>query len=165
MTDIDEKINIHIAKRIIDDNCIIYQDNVIDLIEVDDIVRISFELTYDNDIYWYHDAPYVKVIKIHSNKLLGEVQNINRMITSKYPLAIGERIWFSIENIIEIPRAMQPSEKYNNHLTTKIVSCTGPLFTINDADSSSYSDSDSNSSIRDGGYSSDASYASVSDST
>jgi hypothetical protein len=145
--DIDEKINIHIAKRVIDDNCIIYQDNVVDIVEVGDIVRISFELIDELDEYWYHDAPYLKVIKIHSNKLLGEIQNINRMTTNKYPLAIGERIWFGIENIIEIPRARQSSEKYNTHLTTKTVSCTGPLFTVNDADSCSYTDTNSNSSM------------------
>src|SRR6478609_2773593 len=128
-TKMEKKLQIHVAKWIIDDNAIIYKPNVTELLEVDDIVRISFELINDIDVYWYHDAPYVKIVKIHDNKLLGEVQNIDRMITSKYPLAIGERVWFSIENIIEIPRSIQQSDKYNNHLTSETVQCTGPLCT------------------------------------
>jgi hypothetical protein len=136
----DENICIHIAKHVIDDNCIIYDPKVINMVRIDDVVRISFELTKDNDYYWNHDAPFAKIVKIHKDSILGEVQDINRMITNKYPIKVGDRVWFTRDNIIEIPQRYQANQAnniYKKYLTESVVQCTGPLFTIEDSDSDS----------------------------
>ena len=136
----NEKIYIHTAKITTDDHGYIYNPKILKYITVDHIVRISFEVVFNQIEYWNHDAPYVKIVMQSTDGLLGEVQNINRIPnTNNYPLAIGERIWFKLNNIIEIPGEYN-NDKFVKYLTKKYVMTTGPLYTIESDDSSSDSD-------------------------
>lgn len=143
----DERINLHNAKLITDKKGYIYMPHVLDLIDIDSIVRISFEVDFTQIKLWSHDSPYVKVLEKHDDgSILGEIENVNRLETNNYPLSVGERIWFRKENIIEIPI----ENKYNTFLTQNRVAATGPLYTIeSDIESEMESDSDSCSSYSD----------------
>ena len=147
--DVDSSIEFHEAKIIVDSRCFVYKTQVLNKLEVNDTVRISFTLESPLDT-WAHDTPFVKILQINPDtNILGEIMNINRQETDKYPLNVGEKIWFKKNNIIEIV-ANRPILK--NLLTSEKVVCTGPLFTIvyDDSDESdSESESDENASDSD----------------
>lgn len=139
----ESKIYLHIAKRIINQDAYIYKPDALELINTNHIVRISYELTCDEENMWRHDAPYVKISIITNNEILGEVQNINRIADNRYPLNIGDKIWFKHENIIEI---FSESSSFKRMLTKEKVATTGPLYTVQ-SDSEDDSGSDSENSI------------------
>lgn len=121
-------LELYTAKCIIDNRCYIYKPEVLNYLAINDIVRISFTLDTEREDIWCHDSPYVKIIIIDStNNIMGEVINIDRQETNMYPINIGEKIWFSKSNIIEIP-ANKNEFKYL--LTSDHVQCTGPLYTV-----------------------------------
>lgn len=132
----NKTLSLRTAKCIIDSNCYIYKPQVLNLLKVGDEVRISFTVETDEDC-WTHDNPYVEIVEIDNENVLGEILDINRQETDMYPLDIGEKIWFRKNNIIEVPINHKPSrgevKKWNeikSMLTNKKVSCTGPLFTV-----------------------------------
>jgi hypothetical protein len=140
----EERIYLHNAKLITDNKGYIYNPDVLTLVNIGHIVRISFEVDFIQIKIWSHDSPYVKVLlKNTDGSILGEIENINRLETGNYPLSVGERIWFRKENIIEIP---SDNNLYNTYLTKDKVTATGPLYTIeSDIESDSETESDSNS--------------------
>jgi hypothetical protein len=152
MSNYDEKIRLHIAKKIIDNHGFIYNPEILKLINVDSLVRISYYLNVSNPETWSFDAPYVRIIRTTKKNLLGEICDIGRQITNMYPLNIGDKIWFDKTNIIEIPIKHSPLDiqyqnvdnntKFIKFVTTNKVPCTGPLYCI-ESDSEDESDSDS----------------------
>lgn len=144
----DENITLHTAKCIIDNTTYVYFPKVTNMIKQGLIVRISFECK--TNIFWNHDAPFVNIIEIdRDSNILGEVLNIRRIEnTNSYPLAIGDRIWFKKENIIEIPNFEEDPE-FNKMLTIDRVQCTGPLYTVKNDDSSDDESEESYSSVSD----------------
>jgi len=128
-TEISPEINILNAKYITDENGYIYNKEVLDILSVGDIVRIFYKLeNYEDENLWTHDASYIKIINIvykntneenietneikniednindENIEILGEILDIRKnILCNKYPLDIGERIWFKRNNIIEIP--------------------------------------------------------------
>lgn len=148
----EDKLCLHEAKFVTDDTGRIYDMMVLDTLEVDYIVRISF--TADSDLTdWTHDSPYVQIKELFPDgRVRGIIYNYNRQLTNKYPLNIGESIWFDVKNIIEIPLNIDnynyernKKEQLRFYLTDKILPCTGPLFTVLESDSESDSDSDNES--------------------
>jgi len=143
----DEMLTIHIAKHIITQNCRIYKPDVLSFITIGDIVRISIQL--EDNYRWTHDSPYVKIIELEDNNILGEVYDLNRQLVNLYPINIGDRIWFGTENIIEIPcdylankeNLVRISNVYKC-ITNKVVRCNGPLFTIANKEDSDSDDDD-----------------------
>lgn len=139
----EQIIYLHVAKIVTDKSGYIYNPDVLQMVQINDVVRISFEVDFEQITYWNHDSPYVKIINRTGDEFLGEIQNINRIVdTNSYPLGVGERIRFNVKNIIEIPGT---SEIFANHVTGKYVPATGPLFTIQ-AEESDDSDSASENS-------------------
>lgn len=147
----NEKFSIHKAKIISNNLGNIYDKDVLKQLEIGNVVRISFIVLDNHFDDWTHDSPYLKIIKKNKNLYLGEVQNINRIKnTNKYPLPIGEKIWFNEENIIEIPNNQNSIKSFDSFLTNEYISITGPLYTIKSDDETSetsdvYSESDSES--------------------
>jgi hypothetical protein len=141
----DPSIHLHIAKRILNEHCFIFKPEVLNIVNNNNIVRISFTIDTDEDI-WTHDSPYVKIIQKKGEHLLGEILDIDRQESDLYPLRVGENIWFKKENIIEIinePGDKSFNKKFNNFLTEEKVQCTGPIFAIaHEYHSSSESDSE-----------------------
>lgn len=139
----DKKIYLHVAKLITNKSGYIYNNSVLQQLQINDIVRISYEIDFEQIAYWNHDSPYVKIINIVNDKVLGEIQDINRIgNTNNYPLNIGERVWFKLNNIIEL---LTTAERFNTHITTVHVEVTGPLYTIQSDDSSTNNESDNES--------------------
>ncbi|MGL5935628.1 MAG: hypothetical protein ACRCZI_08385 [Cetobacterium sp.] len=142
-SDDDQNLDIHEAKYITDQNGYVYDEKVLKLLKVDDVVRISYKAHVDYK--WSHDSPYLKIIKISKDEVLGEILDIKRYVSDMYPINIGDSIWFSKENIIEIPLNRPPNNirinQFMKHITETKLMCTGPLCTIYE----SYSDSDSDS--------------------
>jgi hypothetical protein len=126
------------AKLIVDYNGTIYRDDVKKVIGVNCVVRISLYLTDEFQGCYPHDAPYVCVCEEDKKKKLfcGIVQDIGRTGPSnKYLARTGERIWFSADNVIEIPSNHQtdvPKSALTKYLNNKgeKVPITGPLYTI-----------------------------------
>lgn len=159
-----DKIYLHVAKVITDKNGFIYNSRVLDQIAIGNVVRLSFEVDCEDLDYWTHDAPYVKIIMKNMDEyMVGDVQNINRIAnTNSYPLMVGERIWFKLENIIEIPSDLYGNTAdFDKFITEDYVPATGPLYTIKDSDT--YSCNDSSSSVKSSGTSSER-YSTCSDS-
>lgn len=131
---------LHEAEMIIDKKCYIYKPEVVNIFKVGDIVRISFIVKPSNTLdYWRHDSPFVSIIDIVENEdeeseyhLLGKILDINRQSTNKYPLNIGDNIWFNKQNIIEIHSVFgeNSSAELNEYKTQSRVLCSGPLYTI-----------------------------------
>ena len=137
-----ERLYLHFAKIITDKRGYIYMPAVLDLVDINHIVRISFEVDFVHIKLWSHDSPYIRIIdKNEDGSMLGEIVDVNRIETCNYPLAIGERIWIRKENIIEIPDLYNNYE-FSNLLTENKVVATGPLYTV-ESDSDNESDSDS----------------------
>ena len=138
----EDLVNLHTAKIVIDNFCRIYKPEVVDILKSGHIVRISF--TVESEMFWTHDAPYVKILSINKDYILGEIADIHRQVSNMYPLNIGDRIMFNKDNIIEIPRTLQDDEKnsrvFTKFLTDQTVQCTGPLFTVESDEESSSSD-------------------------
>lgn len=145
----DDKIYLHFAKCIINEDAYIYNNDVLNVIDVDSIVRISYVVDYSPIESWNHDAPFLKIVKKNDSEFLGIILDKNRIKnTNKYLLNIGEKVWLHKDNIIEILTDVR-SERF---LTSDKVQCTGPLFTIesdSDSDSDSNSDSSECSSVSD----------------
>jgi hypothetical protein len=126
--EVDNIVDLHKAKCITDDRGYIYNPEVLNKLNVNDIVRISFILDTDREDIWCHDSPYVKIHLIDDiNNVMGEIVNIDRQQTNMYPLNVGEKIWFVKNNIIEIPANTQ---EFKSFLTSDHVQCTGPLYTV-----------------------------------
>jgi len=139
--EVDNIVDLHTAKCITDDRGYIYKPEVLNKLNINDIVRISFTLDTERDDIWCHDAPYVKIIIIDDiNNIMGEIINIGRQQTNMYPLNVGEKIWFVNNNIIGIPANTQ---EFKNLLTSDHVQCTGPLYTVIYDENSSDDDSSS----------------------
>lgn len=154
MDEDDERIVIHSAKCVLDGNCFIYKQTVLNLVKIGTIARISYSLTEDTEL-WSHDSPYVKIIQLSTKKdeYLCEIVNINRIVSNSYPLNIGERLWISKQNIIEIPIDYQPNRTdFEKYISDKKVLCSGPLYCIDISDydtDSSDSDAEDFSSASD----------------
>jgi hypothetical protein len=134
---------LHEAERIIDDECSVLKKEALYDIQEGSTVRISIFFDEEpNEDLWTHDAPYVKILKIKGNDLLGEVLEKNKRFgyNHKYPLPIGEKVWFKRSNIIEISGVIKPE-----FITTERVLISGPLYTVVHQEHS-YSDSESDSS-------------------
>lgn len=155
-----ELIVVHKAKLIIDANGYIYDPNVLKELVVGSVVRIFFTLNDPPLDLWSHDSPYVAIIEIDKGTgvCIGEILDLERVDDcDKYPLACGERIWFGVENIIEIPLKEQNKtreKKIKTYLTKNHVTATGPLYTVENisdihADDQSDSDCDSVNSYSD----------------
>ena len=138
MSDQDQEqiLTLHKAKYIIDNSCFIYKKEVLDHLAIGMTVRISLVIDTDLNL-WSHDSPYVNILYIKGNEVLGQIADKNRQSTYKYPLSIGENIWFKKVNIIEV---LDPMSELKRLLTIDRVEATGPLFTIE------YDDFESNSS-------------------
>ncbi len=133
----NNKLHIHTAKQIINENTYIYKPEILSDLYINDIIRISYITYYNNLTSWNHDAPFLKIIAVEGDNFLGEIMDINRIKnTNKYILNIGEKIWFHKSNVIEV----QTTEKNKCYLTNEKVLCTGPLLTIEEEESSSDSD-------------------------
>lgn len=149
-----EVIELHTAKLIIDSNGYIFKPDVLKELVIGSIVRVFMTMKNPPMNLWSHDSPYLSIVMIDkdTNQCLGDILDIDRIEEcNKYPLATGERIWFSFSNIIEIPikeQSKNKEKKIKTYLTTDHVTATGPLYTINhtnieyDSDESdaSYSD-------------------------
>ena len=99
----ENRIHLHVAKHIINEDAYIFRPEVLNTISIDDIVRISYVIDYSPYSSWSHDSPFVKIIKRDGADFLGTVLDINRIRnTNKYLLNIGEKVWFNTSNIIEI---------------------------------------------------------------
>jgi hypothetical protein len=133
----NDKIFMHTAKITTDKNGYIYKPKVLNSIGVGHVVRLSFEVDFEEIVYWTHDAPYVKILMTNKDGyMVGEIQNINRVAgTNKYPLMVGDRIWFKLENIIEIPSNLYGNDDgFTKFITKDFVRATGPLYTIETSD-------------------------------
>ncbi len=162
------KIHLHKAKKISDYYGNVYSLDVLNEIDVEDIVRISFIIEdHYLDDSWTHDSPYILIIKKDKSEdedtveiLVGEIYSHNRQETDKYPISINERVLFSKNNIIEIPVNLQQygnKEKFIKHLTYEKIPITGPLYTIEDEDSSEEeNDSESDSELGENDLTSDS---------
>lgn len=144
-------ITIYNAKHIINDYCHIYNKTVLDTVKIGYVVRIGYKVDHQFDDMWKHDNPYVKIIDIdHNNNILGEIMNINHIESNQYPIGMGDRIIFKMENIYEIPYCNNEEYEHNliAHITEKRVQCSGPLFCVDiEEDSSSDEDSTDGSMI------------------
>ncbi len=60
--DTSDRCKIHKAKLVINWNGQIFNPEVLDLIDIDDIVRLSFQIKKQFRDKWSHDAPYVKIV-------------------------------------------------------------------------------------------------------
>ena len=139
--EVDNIVDLHKAKCIIDNRGYIYNPEILNKLNINDIVRISFTLDTEREDTWCHDSPYVKINLIDDNEnIMGEIVNIDRQQTNMYPLNIGEKIWFVKNNIIEIPANKQ---EFKSLLTSDRVQCTGPLYTVIYDENSSDSDDSS----------------------
>lgn len=126
--EVDNIIELHTAKCIIDDRGYIYKPEVLNKLDINDIVRISFILDTEREDIWCHDSPHVKIHLIDDiNNVMGEIVNIDRQQTNMYPLNVGEKIWFTKSNIIGI---LANTQEFKNLLTSEHVQCTGPLYTV-----------------------------------
>jgi hypothetical protein len=157
LENIQEKIVLHDAKLILDANGYIYNPEVLKEIIVGSVVRIFMTLPRPPLDLWSHDSPYVSIVEVDkkSSTCLGEILDLERVDEcNRYPLAVGEKIWFSLSNIIEIPikeQSKNKEKKIKAFITNERVMATGPLYTIDytfddsgsDTDSDSYSDTDS----------------------
>lgn len=152
ITGIHEKIFLHTAKITINKDAFIFKPEIINLVKVGNVVRISFEVECELPV-WNHDSPYVKIIKVDGEALLGEIQDINRISrTNKYPLNIGDQIWFKKNNIIEVPIELNSNTQFKGLLTSDRVTANGPLYTI-ESDYESESGSEHDSEPNDDSYS------------
>ncbi len=145
-----EKIKLHKAKIIINSNGYIFKPEVLNELVLESVVRIFFTLKSPPLHLWSHDAPYVSIVEIKQDEILGEVLDLEKIDCNRYPLACGERIWFNKNNIIEIPLKQQSKnkeKKMKTYITDKRVTATGPLYTIEDIDDISELDSDSDESV------------------
>lgn len=129
----EQIITLHVAKCIINEHCFIFKDEVINHIDIGNIVRISFTVATDLDV-WSHDSPYVKILSIEKDEVLGIIIDLNRQVTNKYPLNVGDEIWFKKENIITLQSSN--SSSINNLLTKERVLASGPLYTVESDDES-----------------------------
>lgn len=148
----NEDIKLNNAKRIVDYNGCILKKDVLSQLKKEYEVRISMRISKKSNIYKdnkkiYSDSPYVRIIDIKNNYVLGEILDRYRNLPEHYyPLRTGERIWFLKHNIIEICGDVD-LEKYRSK---EYVKYTGPLETIDDEDESSdESESDSSDSDND----------------
>lgn len=140
------------AIRVIDRKAYIYDEAVRSEITLGDSVRIAFEIDEDHPMakyVWCFDAPYLQIEEevMDSNNqsvFLGVILDYKREETNKYPLTISEKVWFTRQQVIEIPLSLQKKSRvsiFEKFLTKKRVTVTGPLYTIkNDTE---YSDSES----------------------
>jgi hypothetical protein len=168
------EIKLHQSKEIINWDGMCYDNKVLDEIKINDVVRISIFVSNNskkNDWIYDHDSPFVKILTENNNLYLGEILNINRFDDNiKYPINTGDKIWFSLNNIIEISTEMNPHKKLildKYLIKNKFVSVTGPLYTIKYDDSDNDSDNNSdyssiNSSDTDSDTNTDSDYSSES---
>lgn len=146
-----EELRIEIARAIVDRNGYYFKKNVLEALVPGDIIRVSYIFTQMEDCTeWYNnDSPYVKLIVIDGNELMGEILPLNHTESSlKYPIRSGERIWFAKENVFEINTEEIPEERKLKLLEFLIepkrhVTVTGvTMLILNDDDSSSESSND-----------------------
>lgn len=125
-------MEIHKAKIITDWDGRIYTPDILILLEVGLVVRISFVVEDHPFDVWSHDAPYLKIESIRRDQISGTVLDIKRYKTyEKYPVQVNEVINFKKENIIEIPSKYQTvGLPLSAYYTDEYVPVTGPLFTI-----------------------------------
>lgn len=140
-----EMVELHKAKCVINEDGFIFNEDVLMEVCIGFVVRISMTLDDPPLNLWSHDAPYVEIVKSENGKLLGEVLDSDRDIDcNRYPIATGDKVWFELSNIIEIPIKDQSTKKsklIKKHLTKDTVPITGPLYTVDYVDylSDSYS--------------------------
>jgi hypothetical protein len=147
-----DDILLHTAKITIDWNGAIYDNKILEEVATDMIVRVSLFVSSRSQKDWIYDndSPYVKILQIKDEYMLGCILPINRKDDDyKYPIRTGDKIWFKKENIIEVPsdRNEQYSGKFCKHITDKYVTITGPLYTVvyvDDLEFESETDSDTN---------------------
>jgi hypothetical protein len=132
----NEHIKLHKAKCITDWNARIYNSKVLNMINLGHIVRISMYISkYSKyDIYYERDAPYVEICEKNKKEFLGKILDIYRTDRDdKYPMRVGERIWFNRENIIEIPIKFQTStrdnQSFEKYLTDDYMPFSGAIHT------------------------------------
>ena len=134
MTEKTELI-LHDAKLIVDWDGTHYHNKVINHLEVGFIVRISFLIPDNSNLYrlneniFNHDSPYILIKKIQNNELLGEILNFRGNMNHNSPILYGDKIWVSRNNIIEIS-SLQSSNLKKFLIQEKRVSVTGPLYTV-----------------------------------
>ncbi len=142
----EDSLKIGQARHISDWDGIILSSECLALVDIDHIVRIYIYYddggeSSDSELHDYSsDAPYVKVVSVanenEKREFLGEILSINRASDDKkYPFPTGERIWFTEDNIFEIPTHRQPEDAqpkyaaFRNKEGTK-VKVTGPRYLI-----------------------------------
>ena len=69
----ENRIHLHVAKHIINEDAYIFRPEVLNTISIDDIVRISYVVDYSPYSSWSHDSPFVKIIKRDNTDFLGTV--------------------------------------------------------------------------------------------
>ena len=133
----EPKIVLHKACKVVDYDGVIFDSKILENMPLESIVRVSMVFSPNYDRYdliaFTHDSPYIKILKKDKELLLGEVLEDKRTCDEdKYPIRTGERVWFSKENIIEIPLHMQsyPQKILAKYRTANKVPITGPLYTI-----------------------------------
>lgn len=144
------KIVLHKAHTVLDYDGFVLDKAVLAQLKPKNTVRISMVISPDYDRYdrstFIHDAPYVEIIEVGGDSFLGEVLDQGRVCDEdKYPVRAGERIWFTSENIIEVPAKLQKNSKeIRKYRTKEKVGITGPLYTIVE-EPKCYSDPESDS--------------------
>ncbi len=147
-----KEIILHEAKQVINWDGYVYDKSVLKELEVGYIVRLSMILKSPARGQWSHASPYVSISKCDkdNDSFLGEVKDINRVDDDcLYPIRTGDRLWFSSNNIIEIPVCWNSKNKkkvLEKHILPHKVNVTGPLYTIiypaeSDSDSDNSCDS------------------------
>lgn len=139
-------IKLDMAYRIVNLNGRILNKTVLETLKLGQMVRISMHLSKRSpfDCRLLQDAPYVKIIEIKNQNILGEILGEMRTMPDDYfPLRAREHVWFTKSNIIEIPEMTTDDElKFG---TNEYVPYTGPLETV-DPDYESSIDGDNSDS-------------------
>ncbi len=136
-------IKFHQAKRTVDQYGQVYKDDILEKITTNNIVRISMYVSKKSRFYGLyrltHDTPYLRIIKIQERQILGEILDKFRYLAGDhYPLKTGSCVWIGKNQIIEVwCDGTLAKYKTNNY-----IAYTGPFETIDDYESSSDDDTD-----------------------
>jgi hypothetical protein len=135
------------AIRIVNEKGRVLKKDILKTIKVNQIVRISMHISKKSpyDCRLLRDSPYVKIIEINKQNILGQILDEMRTLPDNYyPLRSKEHIWFKSNNIIEFMDLPEDLEK--KYGTNDFIPYTGPLETIDsDCESSDYHESEDSS--------------------
>lgn len=140
-------IKFHQAKHTVDQHGQVFKIDVLNKIEPESLVRISMYVSKRSRFYGTHkltfDSPYLRIVEIRGRKILGEVLDKFRYLAGDhYPLKTGSHVWFDRSKIIEI----WCDGYFSKYKTNKYITYTGPFETIEDYESSSDDESESDAS-------------------